>query len=138
MVTGWEMIPETAKAISAPLTKLIEVVAAGCGRLNDPSQIRRTAAAQGDALVLMQEAKARASDIALRAAQRTIDVEVRRQANIESIVAKAQHQLPAAVSDEPVEPDWVARVVEFHAILTRHFHPILTHPLCEPCGSRCG
>jgi len=28
--------------------------------------------------------------------------------------------------------------VEFHAILTRHFHPILTHPLCEPGGSRCG
>lgn len=30
------------------------------------------------------------------------------------------------------------RLVEFHAILTRHFHPILTHPLCEPGGSRCG
>jgi hypothetical protein len=28
--------------------------------------------------------------------------------------------------------------VEFHAILTRHFHPILTRPLCEPGGSRCG
>ena len=28
--------------------------------------------------------------------------------------------------------------VDFHGILTRHFHRILTHPLCEPGGSRCG
>ena len=28
--------------------------------------------------------------------------------------------------------------VDFHGILTRHFHRILTHPLCEPDGSRCG
>ena len=29
-------------------------------------------------------------------------------------------------------------VVEFHAILTRYFHPILTHPYSSPGGSRCG
>jgi len=28
--------------------------------------------------------------------------------------------------------------VEFHGILTRDFHRILTHPLCKPVGSRCG
>ena len=28
--------------------------------------------------------------------------------------------------------------VDFHGILTRHFQRILTHPLCEPDGSRCG
>ena len=28
--------------------------------------------------------------------------------------------------------------VEFHAILTHHFHPILTHPYARPAGSRCG
>jgi len=28
--------------------------------------------------------------------------------------------------------------VEFHAILTRLFHPILTHPVSSPVGSRCG
>nr|WP_227753553.1 tyrosine-type recombinase/integrase [Ramlibacter aquaticus] len=28
--------------------------------------------------------------------------------------------------------------VDFHGILTRHFHRKLTHPLCEPGGSRCG
>ena len=28
--------------------------------------------------------------------------------------------------------------VEFHAILTHYFHRTLTHPLCEPSGSRCG
>jgi len=30
------------------------------------------------------------------------------------------------------------QIVEFHAILTRHFHPILTHPYSSPAGSRCG
>lgn len=32
----------------------------------------------------------------------------------------------------------VQRHVEFHAILTHYFHRTLTHPLCEPSGSRCG
>ena len=41
-------------------------------------------------------------------------------------------ELQARIDDRANEP------VEFHAILTRHFHPILTHPLCEPGGSRCG
>jgi IS30 family transposase len=44
-------------------------------------------------------------------------------------------------------PDWPrymavlgerVRAVDFHAILTRLFHPILTHPYSSPAGSRCG
>ena len=30
MTTGWEMLPDTAKALSTPLTKLVEVIAVGC------------------------------------------------------------------------------------------------------------
>lgn len=109
MATGWEMVPETAKALSAPITKLIEVVAAGCGRVYGPTDVKRTAAAQGEAMVLLEEAKARASEVALRAANRILDVEIRRQQNIDAITQIAQEQLPDEVSDVPVDADWAAR-----------------------------
>jgi hypothetical protein len=32
----------------------------------------------------------------------------------------------------------VIKAVEFHVILTHHFHPMLTHPSSSPAGSRCG
>jgi len=112
MGTGWEMLPETAKAISAPLTKLIEVVSDGCGRLYEPRHIRKKAAAEGEALVLMEIAKAHASEVAIRAAHRALDLEVRRQHNIESIVAKTEAQLPNEVSTEPVDADWATRVIQ--------------------------
>jgi len=109
MTTGWDMLPETAKALSAPLTKLVEVVAAGCGRVYGPTDIRRTARAEGDALVLLEEAKGRASEVAVRAAQRLLDVEARRQENLDAIVEEARLALPDEVSSEPVHPDWAAR-----------------------------
>lgn len=109
MVTLTEILPETAKALSAPVTKLIEVVAAGCGRLHEPHHTRKMAAAQGDSLVLMAEAKARASEIGVRAAQRALDNEVRRQENIEAIALIAEGQLPSEVSSTPVEADWAVR-----------------------------
>lgn len=109
MVTWPEALPETAKALSAPVTKLIEVVAAGCGRLHEPRHTRKMAAAQGDALVLMAEAKAMASEIDVRAAQRVLDIEVRRQKNIDAIASIAEGQLPPEVSSTPVEPDWAVQ-----------------------------
>lgn len=109
MATGWEMVPETAKALSAPLTKLIEVVATGCGRVYGPTDVKRTAAAQGEAMVILEEAKARSSEVALRAANRILDVEIRRQQNIDAITQIAQEQLPDEVSDVPVDADWAAR-----------------------------
>ena len=109
MTTGWDMLPDTAKALSAPITKMIEVVAAGCGRIYGPTDIRRRADAEGDALVLMEDAKGRASEIAVRAAQRILDVETRRQENLEAIVEHARLSLPDEVSAEPVEADWAAR-----------------------------
>jgi len=109
MTTGWDMVPETTKALSAPLTKLIEVIAAGCGKAYGPTDIRRTAKAQGDATVILAEAEARRSEVALRAAHRLLEVEEIRQRNIDSITAIAAEQLAEDVSDVPVEPDWAAR-----------------------------
>jgi hypothetical protein len=102
-------LPETAKALSAPMTKLIEVIAAGCGKVYEPTGIRRKATAEGQALVIMEEARSRASEISVRAAQRLIDTEERRQRNIESITHEAAKLLPEEVSSEPVDEDWAAR-----------------------------
>jgi hypothetical protein len=109
MATGWEMLPEAAKALSAPLTKLVEVCAAGCGRVYGPRDIRRRAEAEGAALVIMEEAKARANEVAVRAARRLLDVEQRRQENLEAIVYVAEQNLPDEVSAQPVDEDWTAR-----------------------------
>lgn len=106
----WEtVLPETAKALSQPVTKLIEVVAAGCGKLYEPSSTRRQALADADALVIMEEARARASEISKRAARRLLDVEERRQQAIEQVVREAAIALPDEVSPAPVDPDWAAR-----------------------------
>jgi hypothetical protein len=109
MATGWEMIPDTAKALSAPLTKLVEVIAAGCGKVYGPTDIRRTARAQGDAAVILAEAEFRRSEVALRAAHRLLQIEEVRQHNIDSISAIAAEQLSEEVSDVPVDSDWATR-----------------------------
>lgn len=102
-------LPETAKALSAPVTKLIEVVAAGCGRLYEPTGIRRKARAEGDAAVILEGARGRVSELRDRAAQRLLDTEERRQQNIEAITEDAIKRLPGTVSDDPVDQDWAAR-----------------------------
>lgn len=106
---GIEVVAETAKALSAPLTKLIEVVSAGCGRLYGPTDIRRRARAQGDALVIMEEAEERRSEVARRAAIRLLDVAERQQRNIDAIVENARLRLPNEVSSASVDADWAAR-----------------------------
>lgn len=110
---GWEAIlPETAKALSAPVTKLIEVVAAGFGRVHAPRHVRKMAEAEGDSMIIMELAKERASEVAVRAAHRMLDLETSRQGNLEAVVAKAALELPSEVSAEAVDTDWATRVMQ--------------------------
>jgi len=102
-------LPETAKALAEPLKKLIEVVAAGCGRVYEPTGIRRKARAEAEATVLREVAKANASEFARRAVERVIDIEERRQRNIEAIASEAARVLPEKVNSDPVDPDWTVR-----------------------------
>jgi hypothetical protein len=50
-------------------------------------------------------------------------------------VPAAQLDLLEAKLDGAAQPTWA---VDFHAILTRHFHRILIHPYFSFEGSRCG
>ncbi len=102
-------LPGTAKALAEPLKKLIQVVAAGCGKVYEPTAIRRKARAEAESLVLHEVAKAHASEFARRAAERVIEVEERRQRNIEAITSEAANNMPEEVTEEPVDVDWSAR-----------------------------
>lgn len=109
---SWETIlPETAKALSAPITKLIEVVSAGCGNVYEPTNIRRKAKAEAEALLAFAEAREEVTDIQLRAVARRLQNETRRQENIESVIAHAALALGESeeVSSDPVNEDWATR-----------------------------
>ena len=97
------------EGISKPLTKLIEAVSSGIGRLYEPTRIRKEAGAKADALVIATEGDIARHELLLRAADRLVFQEERRQYNIESVVALGMQELPGAVSDEPVDPDWISR-----------------------------
>ena len=121
---------ETAKALSAPATKLVEVVSRGIGRAYDPRYKRKMADAaayeldtlagairrNGDVPILfdregIQLDARNAQDLVERAQMRFFSQEVRKQQNIEAIVDKAYEELKNSevVSDEPVDDDWIVR-----------------------------
>lgn len=121
---------ETAKALSAPATKLVEVVSRGIGRAYDPRYKRKMADAaayeldtlagairrNGDVPILfdregIQLDARNAQDLVERAQMRFFTQEVRKQQNIEAIVDKAYEELKNSevVSDEPVDDDWIVR-----------------------------
>jgi len=121
---------EAAKALSAPATKLIEVVSRGIGRAYDPRYKRKMADAaayeidtiagairrNGDVPTLFDregiQLDARSTqDLIERTGMRLFSQEVRKQQNIEAIVDKAYEELKNSevVSDEPVDDDWIVR-----------------------------
>jgi len=121
---------EAAKALSAPATKLIEVVSRGIGRGYDPRYKKRMADAtayeidtiagairrNGDVPILFDKEGVQldarsAQDLIERTGMRLFSQEVRKQQNIESIVDKAYEELKNqdTVSNEPVDDDWIVR-----------------------------
>jgi drug/metabolite transporter (DMT)-like permease len=62
----------------------------------------------------------------------------KRLSGVAPMAVAAGSQLSAALVLAAPAVLWWPQAVEFHAILTRLFHPILTHPYSSPAGSRCG
>jgi hypothetical protein len=92
--------------ISAPLTKLIEVVAKGIGVVYEPIHAVRMAKAHAKAELILADADDKILDIKQRAAKRVVYTEITRQENIESILDIAAAELPPAVQAESVDQDW--------------------------------
>lgn len=95
------------KALSEPITKLIESVRSAVGILYEPTKIRRKAKADADAVVILAKNQANISDIEIRASERLKSREIRRQENIENITKIAIEELPDTVSKDPVDEDWI-------------------------------
>lgn len=98
--------------ISKPATKLVEAIASAIGTVYEPTRKRRDARAEADAKLIAAQGEIDLADLRERAGLRQQHVEIRRQNNLELIEAKAIAMLPSAVSEEPVDPDWVFTFTE--------------------------
>src|SRR5690348_5349417 len=95
--------------LAKPATKLIDAVRAAIGVAFEPARIRRKAKADADALIISTHAEITRGELLYRAAQRIGAQEERRQENIEAVVDEAMGALPPAVSEAPVDPDWMSQ-----------------------------
>src|SRR5436305_2043650 len=87
------------KALSEPVTKLIECVSKGVGTLYKPTAIVKEAKATAEANLILTQGEIDRERL-MRAAHRVVFLEDRRQGVIESIITQAIGQLPEAVSQE--------------------------------------
>lgn len=116
--------------LSQPITKLIDVVSRGIGKLYEPvHQTRLTKAHLKDLLLVSQAIKDNPSlafryhndnlsiespamaELAKRTAERMAFQEITKQQNIEAVIDVAYNSLSQEtnVSEEPVETDWIMR-----------------------------
>lgn len=98
--------------LTEPLTKLVEVVAAGMGTLYAPFGTVRQAKADGQAKIIRAETDAVVLSLQQRARHRLEYIESRRQANLEHIAVEASAALPTVVSGDSVDEDWILQFFE--------------------------
>lgn len=94
--------------LNPSIIKLISTAEKAIGGIFKPMQIRRVAKAKADALLIAAEADAKKQELAYRAAQRISHLEIKRQENLENIIKEAVKVIPPKISNEPVDPDWIA------------------------------
>jgi hypothetical protein len=92
--------------LSEPLTKLVEVVGKGIGKLYEPVGTVLQAKADVSADLIRAEGAGQRLEIELRTKRRVEYLENLRQRNIEKIISHAARELPESVSKEPVSQDW--------------------------------
>lgn len=115
--------------LSQPLTKLIETVGCGIGKLGEPWQRERMAKARAKEIEIISGAISDnlnlpveydngnisistkdANDLVIRAQNRFLFQEMKKQQNIESVVSNAYSELEGvdSVSNTPVDEDWIS------------------------------
>lgn len=116
--------------LKEPLLKLIEVVSSGIGKVYEPTHIKRIAKAKIEEINLISDAidknialpikyengnitvdAQNIQELMIRAQNRVLFQEMRKQKNIESIVEKAYIELKEEkeISSEEVDQDWIIR-----------------------------
>lgn len=94
--------------LAKPATVLIEKISSAVGVIYEPTGIRRKALAEADARKIAAQSHLDISDLQLRALQRLVHQEERKQANIESITCQAISALPNVANTDKLEEDWLA------------------------------
>lgn len=95
--------------LKEPLTKLVESVSGAIGVLYEPRRIRKKAEADADAMLTLAKGEIEVEELKRRADERVSYTELRRQRNVERIVAQAAKELPEAVDGRPADEDWIAQ-----------------------------
>lgn len=114
--------------LSQPITKLVETVSSGIGKIYEPWHIKRMAKAKGQEIDVICKAidnnielpvtftdgevsidSQDFNELLSRARQRFLFQELTKQQNIEAVIANARDKLmyEEYVSDEPVDKDWI-------------------------------
>lgn len=94
--------------LEKPATAFIERISDAISGLAKPWQIKRVADAEAHAEVIRARAKIEISELEERAIQRLVTEEGIKQANIESITARALPLLEHSAQPEAMEQDWIA------------------------------
>lgn len=87
--------------------RLIEKISDATGVLYEPTRITRRANAEAKAAIMQAEADVEVADIQRRAAQRFVNEQVRYQANMETIIEKANSHITDDASPEDMGNDWL-------------------------------
>jgi len=116
--------------LSQPVTKLVEVVFCGIGKLYEPTHIVRMAKAKAKEIEILSSAvnknfnlplkyddgkvlidSTRAEELIKRTGNRLVFQEINKQQNIDSVISNAYENLKEekTVSEEPVDKDWILR-----------------------------
>ena len=98
--------------LARPATVLIERISDAVGGIAKPYQVERLAKSESKAAMIRAESDIEISDLRLRAANRFINEEMSKQANMESITAKAIPHLKEDSSPESMNDDWLTNFFE--------------------------
>lgn len=123
-------IIEETKELSAPLVKLIDVIAVGCGKVYEPTHIKRMAKARANEINIIgnEMNKKQYLPMQYKSEQLTIDTtqqnellqraqqrfwfqEIEKQKNIDAVIMNAYEEIEniGVINDEHIDKDWTIR-----------------------------
>ena len=94
--------------LSLPATTLIEKISDAIGIVYEPYRISRKAKAEAKANMIKAKSEIDISDVQLRAINRWVKEEEKKQENIESIIEKTILKLKDEAKSSGMENDWIA------------------------------
>ena len=100
------------KGISAPVTKLIEVLENASGVIFEPTRIRRKAKAKADARVIAVKAEIEITEIQQRGLTRLVYEEGKKQEHLEKIIEQSIPDVQTTAKPENIDPDWLYLFIE--------------------------